>query len=158
MYTSIIGLFHKKSNRNILSNPLGLEVEFTNNAIKYSEADLQDEPGLSGKTTIADQIQGLLKRNPKGMVASEIAEQLDKNEGAIRKELNRKSKGKDIRFKNLSGKWVLATRHLASPEVNNKDLKYEENLPLKGGDVSSPEENVFNENEANEKLKEILGE
>jgi len=158
VYTSVIGLFHKKSNRNMLSSPLGLEVEFTNSTIKYSEADLQDAPELSGRTTIADQIQGLLKRNPKGMVASEIAEQLDKNEGAIRKELNRKSKGKDIRFENLSGKWVLATRQDASPEDNNKDLQYEENLPLKGGDISSPEENGFNENEANEKLKEILGE
>ena len=158
VYTSVIGLFHKKSNRNMLSSPLGLEVEFTNSTIKYSEADLQDAPELSGRTTIADQIQGLLKRNPKGMVASEIAEQLDKNEGAIRKELNRKSKGKDIRFENLSGKWVLATRQDASPEDNNKDLQYEENLPLKGGDISSPEEDGFNENEANEKLKEILGE
>ena len=158
VYTSVIGLFHKKSNRNMLSSPLGLEVEFTNSTIKYSEADLQDAPELSGRTTIADQIQGLLKRNPKGMVASEIAEQLDKNEGAIRKELNRKSKGKDIRFENLSGKWVLATRQDASPEDNNKDLQYEENLPLKEGDISSPEENGFNENEANEKLKEILGE
>tara|TARA_R110002020_G_scaffold341992_1_gene556525 strand:- start:879 stop:3029 length:2151 start_codon:yes stop_codon:yes gene_type:complete len=158
VYTSVIGLFHKKSNRNMLSTPLGLEVEFTNQSIKYSTADLQDEPELSGRTTIADQISGLLRNAPDGMVASEIADELEKNEGAIRKELNRKSKGRDIRFENIRGKWILASRQEEEMPRKDKGVHYEENPPPLGGDVSSTSKEVFNKDEANEKLKKILGE
>ena len=165
VHSSIIGLFHKKSNRNMLTQPIGLEIEFTDKSIKYLDTDLQDEPELSSRTTIADQIQGLLKNLESGLTVSRIAEELEKTESQIRKELSRKSKGRDIRFENKHGNWVLAThvpRNVPRNSNNNSSMassppKGGENLATHTNDVLKKNTN-FDENMANEKLKKILGE
>ena len=156
---SVIGLFHRKSNRNMLSAPLGYSVEFTDDSIKYEEADLQDEPDLSIKTTIADQIEGVLKRLGSATV-KEVADELEKTEGQIRKELNRKSKGRDIRFEQEHGKWQLATQVPRNMPRNSNGV-HEASSPPKGGE-NLASLNINNKEEieivANDRLKEILGE
>ena len=156
---SVIGLFHRKSNRNMLSAPLGYSVEFTDDSIKYEEADLQDEPDLSIKTTIADQIEGVLKRLGSATV-KEVADELEKTEGQIRKELNRKSKGRDIRFEQEHGKWQCATQVPRNvPRTSNG--VHEASPPPKGGE-NLASLNINNKEElesvADKRLKEILGE
>ena len=143
----------------MLSAPLGYSVEFTDDSIKYEEADLQDEPDLSIKTTIADQIEGILKRLGSATI-KEIAEELERTESHIRKELNRKSKGRDIRFEQESGKWQLATQVPRNmPRTSNG--VHEASSPPKGGsNIASLNINNKEETEivANKRLKEILGE
>ena len=158
--SSVIGLFHRKSNRNMLTSPVGLEVKFTDKEIKYTEADLQDEPDLSGKTTVADQIEGLLKRNSNGMTVKEIADELEKTEGQIRKELQRKSKGRDIRFENKHGKWECATQVPRNMPRNDSSVHMASSPPKGGENLATLHNNkkINNENMANEKLKQILGE
>ena len=165
LHSSIVGLFHKKSNRNMLNQPIGLEVEFTDKSIKYLETDLQDEPELSVRTTVADQIQGLLKNLENGLPVNRIAEELEKTESQIRKELNRKSRGRDIRFENKHGNWVLATQVPRNVPRNSINISGMASTPPKGGgNVATPtndvlkEDKAFDENVANEKLKKILGE
>jgi hypothetical protein len=160
VHSSVIGLFHRKSNRNMLTQPVGLEVEFSDSEIKYIEADLQEEPDLSVKTTIADQIEGLLKRSNEGMTVRDIAEELEKTEGQIRKELARKSKGRDVRFENKHGKWELATQVPRNLPRNSGSV-HVASSPPKGGEnlaTLNNNNNLIDENMANEKLKEILGE
>jgi len=157
---SVIGLFHRKSNRNMLSAPVGLNVEFNDDSIKYEEADLQDEPDLSIRTTVADQIEGLLKRSNDGMTVRDIAEELEKTEGQIRKELARKSKGRDIRFEQEHGKWQLATQVPRNMPRNSGSV-HMASSPPKGGENNAtlqPNDGEKKENMANERLKEILGE
>ena len=160
VHSSVIGLFHRKSNRNMLTQPVGLEVEFSDSEIKYIEADFQEEPDLSVKTTIADQIEGLLKRSNEGMTVRDIAEELEKTEGQIRKELARKSKGRDVRFENKHGKWELATQVPRNLPRNSGSV-HVASSPPKGGEnlaTLNNNNNLIDENMANEKLKEILGE
>jgi len=160
VHSSVIGLFHRKSNRNMLTQPVGLEVEFSDSEIKYIEADLQEEPDLSVKTTVADQIEGLLKRSNEGMTVRDIAEELEKTEGQIRKELARKSKGRDVRFENKHGKWELATQVPRNLPRNSGSV-HVASSPPKGGEnlaTLNNNNNLIDENMANEKLKEILGE
>lgn len=149
----------------MLNQPIGLEVEFTDKSIKYLETDLQDEPELSVRTTVADQIQGLLKNLENGLPVNRIAEELEKTESQIRKELNRKSRGRDIRFENKHGNWVLATQVPRNVPRNSINISGMASTPPKGGgNVATPtndvlkEDKAFDENVANEKLKKILGE
>ena len=115
---------------------------------------------MSVKTTVADQIEGLLKRNDEGMTVRDIAEELEKTEGQIRKELARKSKGRDVRFENKHGKWELATQVPRNLPRNSGSV-HMASSPPKGGEnlaMLNNNNNLIDENMANEKLKEILGE
>ena len=94
------------------------------------------------------------------MTGRDIAEELEKTEGQIRKELARKSKGRDIRFEQEHGKWQLATQVPRNMPRNSGSV-HMASSPPKGGENNAtlqPNDGEKKENMANERLKEILGE
>ncbi|MFC2017704.1 AAA family ATPase [Chloroflexota bacterium] len=93
-----IALIHRKHNEGRLMKPMGLRIEFTNNSdnelekVTFSTCDIKDNPELSKAQTLRDRLIDLLKDEP-GTV-KELADKVDKPEGTIRMELNRKANKK----------------------------------------------------------------
>ena len=83
----VLGLFHKKANNSRLMKPIGYELSFRDSAITISRQDVRDTP-LETQMRVIDRIENLLKTKPNGLPVTEIAEELEKTESHIRKELS----------------------------------------------------------------------
>jgi hypothetical protein len=87
----VLGLFHKKANNSKIIKPLGFTIEFQDGKIVISREDVR-ETELEEEMRIPDRIENILRNKPGGLAVNAIAEELDKTENHIRKEL---SKGKN---------------------------------------------------------------
>ena len=87
----VLGLFHKKANNGPLIKPLGYELTFSDSAVQFKRRDVRDTP-LAEHLNIKDRIANILREQAGGLSVTDIAEDLEKTESHIRKEL---SEGKD---------------------------------------------------------------
>ena len=84
----VLGLFHQKANNSRLRKPIGYELAFGDSTITISRQDVRDYTVLETHMRVADRIENLLKTKLGGMSVPEIAEELEKTESHIRKELS----------------------------------------------------------------------
>ena len=92
----VLGLFHKKANNSRLMKPIGYELVFSDSAITISRQDVRDT-ALETHMRVGDRIENLLQTKPGGMSVQDIAEELEKTESHIRKELSDgKKRGKFV--------------------------------------------------------------
>lgn len=113
----VLGLFHKKANNSRLMKPIGYELNFSDSAISISRQDVRDTP-LEAQMRVVDRIENLLKTRPSGLPVSDIAEELEKTESHIRKELSEaKKRGLIVQIGN---NYSLAS---FTPEINGTEIK-----------------------------------
>ena len=92
----VFGLFHKKANNSRLMKPIGYELMFNDATITISRQDVRDT-ALETHMRVGDRIENLLKTKPGGMSVQDIADELEKTESHIRKELSEgKRRGKFV--------------------------------------------------------------
>ena len=104
----VLGLFHKKANNSKLIRPLGFELGFDDNqTMTITRQDVKDSE-LEEHMKVSDRIANALSRSGK-LTASEIAEDIDKEESHVRKELSYgKKSGRFIQL--ADHKWALPAR------------------------------------------------
>ena len=104
----VLGLFHKKANNSKLIRPLGFELGFDDNqTMTITRQDVKDSE-LEEHMKVSDRIANALSRSGK-LTASEIAEEIDKAESHVSKELSYgKRSGKFIQL--ADRKWALPAR------------------------------------------------
>ena len=105
----VFGLFHKKANNSKLLRPLGFELSFDNDTIVIDRRDVKDTE-LEEHMRVIDRIANTLASNGK-LTVSQIAEEIQKEESHVRKELSYgKKSGKFVQLQ--GGYWALAARDL----------------------------------------------
>jgi hypothetical protein len=88
-----LALIHRKHNEGRLLKPIGIRIDFHNNAdgelekVTFKACEISDNPELSKVQTLKDRLTGILAGG--SMSLKELAEQLEKPEGTIRATLNR---------------------------------------------------------------------
>jgi len=105
----VLGLFHRKSNNSRLIKPLGFELQFNeeDHSMIVIRQDVKDT-ALEEHMKVADRISNALSKCGK-LTVQEIAEEIDKEESHVRKELSYGKKSG--RFMLLTeGKWALPVR------------------------------------------------
>ena len=113
----VLGLFHKKANNSRLMKPIAYELNISDSAISISRQDVRDTP-LEAQMRVVDRIENLLKTRPSGLPVSDIAEELEKTESHIRKELSEaKKRGLIVQIGN---NYSLAS---FTPEINGTEIK-----------------------------------
>jgi len=109
-----LALVHRKHNEGKLLKPTGIRIEFNQDtegqleSVTFTACDVGDNPELSKVQTLRDRLIGILKSGPR--TVKELAEKLDKSEGTIRMELNRKA-NKGVYAKRGDQWGLLDTRH-----------------------------------------------
>lgn len=102
-----LALVHKKHNEGRLLKPIGIRIEFHDNAdeglerVTFTSCDIGDNPELRKVQTLRDRLIGILKGGP--MNVKELTEETSKSEATVRTELHRH---KAI-FINLGKEWGL---------------------------------------------------
>ena len=107
--TIVLGIFHEKSNNSKLIKPIGFELVFhpEDRTMSVIRKDVKDT-ALEEHMKVADRIANALSRSGK-LTVSEIAEEIDKEESHVRKELSYgKKSGRFILL--TDGKWALPAR------------------------------------------------
>lgn len=97
----VLGLFHRKANNSKLRKEIGLQLIFGDNTMTIERRDVRDT-ALEENMRLSDRIENFLRHVGKA-TPKEIAEELDKTESHIRKELSEGSgrNGKPARFTSL---------------------------------------------------------
>jgi hypothetical protein len=100
----VFGLFHRKSNNSKLIRDMGFELNFEDDTAIFSRKDVRDTP-LAEHMRVADQIAALLRRG--AMTVPDIADELQKSEGHVRKVFSDNSR-KFVRLNDNSGRYANA--------------------------------------------------
>ena len=120
----VLGLFHKKANNSKLLRPLGFELSFGDANIAIERRDVKDTE-LEEHMRGIDRIANALSRAGK-LTVSQIAEEIDKEESHVRKELSYgKRSGKFALLPD--GKWALPARELeqAAAKIYEQEMEGE---------------------------------
>jgi len=100
----VFGLFHRKSNNSKLIRDMGFELSFEDDTAIFSRKDVRDTP-LAEHMRVADQIAALLRRG--AMTVPDIADELQKSEGHVRKVFSDNSR-MFVRLNDNSGRYANA--------------------------------------------------
>lgn len=121
----VLGLFHKKANNSKIIKPLGFTIQFEDGKIVFSSENVRDTE-LEEEMRISDRIENLLRSNPEGLLVSEIAEELDKSESHIRKELSKSRGNRFVKLPSKSGnehKYGLGVRDFGQSQARDEQVK-----------------------------------
>ena len=99
-----IGLFHKKANNSPIMKPLGFVLTFSDGGVAITRQDVRDT-ALEEHMNVRDRIANFLRNKQNGASIAEIAEELDKTESHVRKEISEGSR--TLHFVKLhNGNWA----------------------------------------------------
>jgi hypothetical protein len=108
----VLGLFHRKTNRDRLHPPLGLRFTFSPDMVQVRRHDIEDEPDLAVRMPLAYRVHQALREGAK--TASEIADELEISNNVARALLSRARKqGKVVSLEERRGRetlWGLAAK------------------------------------------------
>jgi len=116
----VFGLFHRKANNSKLIKDIGLQIQFNgpNGGVVFTRKDVGDT-NLDEHQRIPDRIFNVLKRGP--MSAPDLAEELQKTESHIRKELsNGVRSARFVQLKDGTGRYALRAREESSSEPSDR--------------------------------------
>tara|TARA_R110000765_G_scaffold123159_1_gene219980 strand:- start:67 stop:453 length:387 start_codon:yes stop_codon:yes gene_type:complete len=109
----LLGIFHKKANNGPLIRPLGYELTFSDSAVHFKRRDVRDTP-LEEHLNIKDRISNILRDKAGGLSVTDVAEELEKTESHIRKELS-EGKDKSMFVKLPNGNWANRSHNEEEP-------------------------------------------
>ena len=104
---------------------MGFTIQFEDGKIVFSSENVRDTE-LEEEMRISDRIENLLRSNPEGLLVSEIAEELDKSESHIRKELSQSRGNRFVKLPSKAGnehKYGLGVRDFGQSQVRDEQVK-----------------------------------
>jgi DNA-directed RNA polymerase specialized sigma24 family protein len=108
----VVGVFHRKANRDRLHPPLGLRFTFRPDSVHVRRHEVADEPDLAVRMPLAYRVHQALREGAK--TASEIADDLGISDNVARALLSRaRRQGKVVSLEERRGRetlWGLAAK------------------------------------------------
>jgi hypothetical protein len=109
-HTLYLGLFHRKTNDDLLQRPLGAKITFSSDATSIVSVNLEDVPDLASVLPAAQRLEALLRTGPKN--AQDIATELAMSVNTVRSTLRRlQTRQKVIKLED--GRWGLKVEGIA---------------------------------------------